>query len=422
MIASEPLPHFVDDLLGYLHETHPTHATLDGVHTHDDLLEDVSRNGDRKRGPRALRLSAAAGRNQPRSADPRRAPRAPDADLASAGPDVRARGRAHLGTQPAVLLGSPRVEPRGAGAVLPRAGARTRAPRAVEAAPDAAPHPGRARQHQGPARHLRQGRRRDDARRAEVHRRGSAARVCRASTTCTCSATSPTRRPRRRTPSASYVQYLETEMAPKARASFRLGRDKFEQKLRLEEGITIPVDRLLAIATRELQETQEAFRSLAGRTNGGDPLAAWARVEGRASGPGRAGPRRPRAARGARDVPRAAGDHHAAGGRGGHRRSDARLLSLVVREHVDARPVRVESRRAPTTTSPTSIRRGRPSVRTSTCATTTSRRCGRSRFTRCIRGTSCTTSICAASNRRRASRSCSRPRRSSKGGRTTASR
>src|SRR5437763_2093496 len=45
MIASEPLPHFVDDLLGYLHETHPTHATLDGVHTHDDLLEDVSRQG-----------------------------------------------------------------------------------------------------------------------------------------------------------------------------------------------------------------------------------------------------------------------------------------------------------------------------------------------------------------------------------------
>src|SRR5678815_2491905 len=43
MIASEPLPHFVDDLLGYLHEAHPTHATLDGVHTHDDLLEDLSR-------------------------------------------------------------------------------------------------------------------------------------------------------------------------------------------------------------------------------------------------------------------------------------------------------------------------------------------------------------------------------------------
>src|SRR5499427_4832645 len=45
MIASEPLPHFVDDLLGYLHETHPTHASLDGVHLHDDLLEDLSRHG-----------------------------------------------------------------------------------------------------------------------------------------------------------------------------------------------------------------------------------------------------------------------------------------------------------------------------------------------------------------------------------------
>src|SRR5262245_6616609 len=45
MAVSEPLPHFVDDLLGYLHEVHPTHATLDGVHTHDDLLEDLSRAG-----------------------------------------------------------------------------------------------------------------------------------------------------------------------------------------------------------------------------------------------------------------------------------------------------------------------------------------------------------------------------------------
>src|SRR5262245_20990134 len=42
MRVSEPLPHFVDDLLDYLRETHPTHATLDGVHTHDDLLEDFS--------------------------------------------------------------------------------------------------------------------------------------------------------------------------------------------------------------------------------------------------------------------------------------------------------------------------------------------------------------------------------------------
>ena len=64
-------------------------------------------------------------------------------------------------------------------------------------------------------------------------------------------------------------------MRPRAKASFRLGRDRFEQKLRLDEGITIPVDRLLAIATRELAATQEEFRTVAGRLNGGDPVAAW---------------------------------------------------------------------------------------------------------------------------------------------------
>ena len=43
MYPSEPFPHFVDDYLGYLHEQHPTDASLDGVHLHDDLLEDLSR-------------------------------------------------------------------------------------------------------------------------------------------------------------------------------------------------------------------------------------------------------------------------------------------------------------------------------------------------------------------------------------------
>src|SRR5207244_7447515 len=37
----------------------------------------------------------------------------------------------------------------------------------------------------------------------------------------------------------AYIQYLEEDMAPRARASFRLGRDKFERKLRLDEGIAI---------------------------------------------------------------------------------------------------------------------------------------------------------------------------------------
>ena len=43
MYSAEPLSHFVDEYLAYLHETHPTAATFDGVHAHDDLLEDLSR-------------------------------------------------------------------------------------------------------------------------------------------------------------------------------------------------------------------------------------------------------------------------------------------------------------------------------------------------------------------------------------------
>ncbi|RPI49927.1 MAG: hypothetical protein EHM55_22650, partial [Acidobacteria bacterium] len=44
MRSSEPFHHFVDDYLGYLHEVHPTGATLDGIHTYDDHIEDFSRH------------------------------------------------------------------------------------------------------------------------------------------------------------------------------------------------------------------------------------------------------------------------------------------------------------------------------------------------------------------------------------------
>jgi uncharacterized protein (DUF885 family) len=77
----------------------------------------------------------------------------------------------------------------------------------------------------------------------------------------------------------SYIEYLETDVGPRARASFRLGRDKFEQKLKFEEGLSVPIERLLAIAERELKTTQESFRSLAGRLDGTDPLQGWARTK-----------------------------------------------------------------------------------------------------------------------------------------------
>ena len=72
------------------------------------------------------------------------------------------------------------------------------------------------------------------------------------STTCTCWPTSPMRSAEAVQAVGAYVDYLETDLRPSAKGTFRLGRERFEQKLRLEEGITLPVDRLLAIAMREL--------------------------------------------------------------------------------------------------------------------------------------------------------------------------
>ncbi len=84
----------------------------------------------------------------------------------------------------------------------------------------------------------------------------------------------------------SYVEYMEKEQAPKARSSFRLGKERFEQKLKLEEGISLSAERLLAIAERELAETQEEFRKVAGKLNGADPAEAWRRAKNAHAPPG----------------------------------------------------------------------------------------------------------------------------------------
>jgi uncharacterized protein (DUF885 family) len=50
--------------------------------------------------------------------------------------------------------------------------------------------------------------------------------------------------------------------------------------------VALPIDRLLSIATRELQATQDEFRSLAGKMNGGDAMAAWAKTKAQHPAPG----------------------------------------------------------------------------------------------------------------------------------------
>ncbi|MFL2434066.1 MAG: DUF885 domain-containing protein, partial [Vicinamibacterales bacterium] len=75
-----------------------------------------------------------------------------------------------------------------------------------------------------------------------------------------------------------YIGYLRDTLAPKSRATFRIGRDQFEQKLRFDEGIDIPSDQLLDIALRELRATQEEFARIA-TTIDRDPAEAWRKVK-----------------------------------------------------------------------------------------------------------------------------------------------
>lgn len=84
----------------------------------------------------------------------------------------------------------------------------------------------------------------------------------------------------------AYLRYVETDLAPRAKSSFRIGREVFERKLQLDEGITLDAERLLAIALRELDEAQEEFRSAAGQLNGADPITAWRKASEQRPDPG----------------------------------------------------------------------------------------------------------------------------------------
>jgi uncharacterized protein (DUF885 family) len=274
MYSSEPLPHFVDDYLQYLQETRPTLASFDGVHLHDDLLEDLSRE--------AIEADARALSGFGR--------RLAEIDPASLGPvetveqpmlanhvkaklfeieEVRTWERnPHLYAD--ILSSSLAAQ-----AIFAYAPATERArrvlsklrqtPRLLQAARDNVKEPPGifvkvgVDTFKGTLRFIER-----DLPRAlrdvdDLHLLGDLADASTEATTAI----------------RGYVEYLENEQAPKGRATFRLGRDKFEQKLRLEEGLGLTVDRLLAIAERELFRTGEAFRDAAAKLNGGDPMSAW---------------------------------------------------------------------------------------------------------------------------------------------------
>ena len=278
MYSAEPLPHFVDEYLSYLYEVHPTSATFDGVHLHDDLLEDWSRQAIeaqiRDLGGFARRLAAI---------DPARLTDTERLERPALESSIRARlfeleevrpwerNPQHYADVLATSLAgqalfdyAPLAER--ARRVLSKL---RQVPRFIQAARDNIKEPPGIfvkvglESMRGTLRFIDEDLPRAFGDLNDLHLLGDLADASTEAATAI----------------GAYLEYLERDLAPRSKGSFRLGRDRFEQKLRLDEGLTLDADRLLSIATRELQQTQDEFRRVASRVNGGDPLAAWARTK-----------------------------------------------------------------------------------------------------------------------------------------------
>ncbi|MCA1562494.1 MAG: DUF885 domain-containing protein [Acidobacteria bacterium] len=278
MYSAEPLPHFVDEYLSYLYEVQPTNATFDGVHLHDDLLDDLGRQAIdaqiRDLGGFARRLAAI---DPTRLTDVER--------LERPALESNIRGRLFELEEVRTWERSPQhyadiLSTSLAGQALfdyaPLAERARRVlsklrqvPKLIQAARDNIKDPPGIfvkvglESMRGTQRFVT-----DDLPRAfgglgDLHLLGDLAD---ASTEAAGSIT-------------SYIEYLERDLAPRSKGTFRLGRDRFEQKFKLDEGLTLSAERLLAIAMRELKATQDEFRRVASRLNGGDPLAAWAKAK-----------------------------------------------------------------------------------------------------------------------------------------------
>jgi hypothetical protein len=278
MHPSEPFPHFVDDYLAYLCEVRPSHASLDGIHLHDDLLEDLSRPAVDAH----LQALAGFGRRLAQISPADLPPvQAVERGIVAADIDARLheleevrsweRNPHHYADLVGVSLAGQALfayapEEERARRVVSKL---RQVSRLVQAARDNVKDPpgilvkvGLERW-RGVLRFIEHDLPKAFATLDDLHILGDLA-----DTSTEASAAI-----------ASCIDHLEAEVAPRARASFRLGREKFERMLALEEGIQLPADRLLAIAMRHLHEVQEEFRQVAGRLNGGDPLEAWRRAK-----------------------------------------------------------------------------------------------------------------------------------------------
>ena len=278
MYPSEPFPHFVDDYLAYLYEVLPTQASLDGIHLHDDLLEDLSRSGidadvralsgfSRRLNQIDSSLLSPVEQVEHRIVGANIESRMYELEAIRSwdrNPQIYSDTLGMSLAGQALFAYSPEAER--ARRVVSKL---RQVPRFVQAARENIKEtPGifvkvGLEAWRGVLKFIESDLPRAFTTLDDLHILGDLADT----STEAAAAIS------------SYIEYLENDLAPRAKASFRLGRERFEHKLKTEEGITLSAERLLTIALRELHEVQEEFRSVASRLDGGDPLEVWRKAK-----------------------------------------------------------------------------------------------------------------------------------------------
>ena len=286
MHTSEPLSHFIDEYLEFLYENAPTAASGDGMHAHDDRLEDLSRAAvdaqGRELGGFARRLDRITTRSltaeeqlerrmladhirgrvfeleevRPWERDPRHY-----ADLLS----TSLAGQALFEHAP--------VEERARRVVSKL----RQTPRFLEAAAANVEDPPGifiktgAEMFDGVVTFIERDLPRAFRRLEDLHLLGDLADAATEATEAI----------------GRYTGYLRGTQAPRSRATFRLGQERFNGRLRHREGIGLGAAELLAIAERELVRQQSRFCEVAARIDPrAEPADVWRQIKARHPEPG----------------------------------------------------------------------------------------------------------------------------------------
>ncbi len=286
MHTSEPLSHFIDEYLEFLYENAPTAASGDGMHAHDDRLDDLSRVAvdaqARELGGFARRLDRITTRSLTAEEQLERRMLADHIrgrlyELEEVRPWER-DPRHYADLLSTSLAGQTLLEHAPVAERARRVVSKLRqTPRFLEAASANVEDPPGifiktgAEMFDGVVTFIDRDLPRAFRRLEDLHLLGDLADA----------ATEATEAINR------YTAHLRGTLAPRSRATFRLGRERFDGRLRHREGIGVGAEQLLAIAERELVRQESRFCEVAARIDPRvEPAEVWSQVRGRHPEPG----------------------------------------------------------------------------------------------------------------------------------------